>query len=532
MKYYLLTAALLMWTFVLYGNGNDKKNEMVDVTRYTYRLVLSDESDTVKGLADIELTLLKPCDSLYLDLRNAGSSGKGMRVGSVVTDSRSAGWKHRNDKLAIAVPENKRKGGDMTVSISWNGIPADGLIISRTKYGSRAFFSDHWPDRASHYLPCIDHPSEKAAIEFVIEAPRHYTVVAGGMLLEEREINADLKVTHWREDIPLPMKVTAFAAADFSVGSAGVVNGVPVTTYVYPENRDEGFSDYAVAVIPLEYYSGLIGPYPYRKLANIQSKTIFGGLENAGNIFYSESSVTGKGRSEGLIAHEIAHQWFGNSVTEADWHHIWLSEGFATYLTSMYWENKEGPERMKDEMRSARDRVLRTSQKMPSPVIDTTITDLMRLLGANSYQKGAWVLHMLRRHVGDDCFVKGLRLYYNRFQNLNALTSDLKNVMEEVSGMDLDNFFYQWLYVAGQPDLKIDWTVLPENRGAEITVTQMQDHLFTFPLDFEILTGEGKSRSVMMITERTTTMVVKTREAPSSIVADPDVKLLFREIKQ
>ena len=110
------------------------------------------------------------------------------------------------------------------------------------------------------------------------------------------------------------------------------------------------------------------------------------------------------------MAHEIAHQWFGNSVTENDWHHIWLSEGFATYLTAVYLEKTYGKEKLDETMKSARDRVIRFYLRSPRPVIDTTVTDLMRLLNANSYQKGAWVLHMLRRELGDDLFWKGMRL--------------------------------------------------------------------------------------------------------------------------
>ena len=127
--------------------------------------------------------------------------------------------------------------------------------------------------------------------------------------------------------------------------------------------------------------------------------------------FLCENSVTGKGRAEGLIAHETAHQWFGNSVTESDWHHIWLSEGFATYLTSVYLEKNYGRERLVEEMKTDRDQVIRFYLRSPRPVIDTTITNLMRLLSANSYQKGAWVLHMLRNELGDESFLERNELF-------------------------------------------------------------------------------------------------------------------------
>jgi aminopeptidase N len=320
-----------------------------------------------------------------------------------------------------------------------------------------------------------------------------------------------------------------FGAASFAVQLAGTFNNIPVWTWVFRENRLEGFNDYSVAVNALEFYSKLIGPYSYEKLANVQSKTIFGGLENAGCIFYSENSVTGQGKAESLIAHEVAHQWFGNSVTEKNWYHIWLSEGFATYLTTVYMEMNYGHRLLEERMKSDRDRVIRTFERSPAPVIDTTITDLMRLLGANSYQKGAWVLHMLRAELGEENFWKGIRLFYSRFRNGNALTKDLQRVMEEVSGTDLSQFFHQWLYVAGQPDLKIMTEPGSRKGRTDIVVEQTQNYLFTFDIDFLIKDAEGERTVTFPISQKITRVGVKALSG-AEIKPDPDVKLLFRNI--
>jgi aminopeptidase N len=324
-----------------------------------------------------------------------------MAVDSVVFSGCGIEWLHKEDEILVTPAKVLSKGSGGILKIVYHGIPADGLIISENKYKNRSFFSDNWPNRASNYIPCVDHPYDKASVDFIIIAPSHYEVVASGYLVEESHLQGDMKLTHWKEDVPLATKVMAFGAADFDVRLAGTAGSIPVWTYVFKENRQEGFYDYAVAVEPVRFYNELIGPYSYEKLANVQSKTIFGGLENAGCIFYSENSVTGKGKDEGLIAHEVAHQWFGNSVTESNWHHIWLSEGFATYLTSVYMEKTYGRERLAAEMKTDRDQVIRFYLRSPQPVIDTTITNLMRLLSPNSYQKGAWVLHMLRHKLGD-----------------------------------------------------------------------------------------------------------------------------------
>jgi aminopeptidase N len=239
--------------------------------------------------------------------------------------------------------------------------------------------------------------------------------------------------------------------------------------------------------------------------------------------------VTGQGKAESLLAHEIAHQWFGNSVTEADWHHIWLSEGFATYLTSVYMGKTYGKEKLIESMKSARDRVLSSYERSPGPVIDTTITDLMKLLNANSYQKGAWILHMLRQELGDESFWKGMRLFYERFRNNNALTRDFEKVMEEVSSKNLEYFFHQWLYVAGQPDLKITKETLKKNGYIDVVIEQKQDPLFTFQLDLAVKDSKGVRVVNVPVNDKITRVSIQA-EPDSEIVPDPDIKLLFRTI--
>jgi aminopeptidase N len=401
------------------------------------------------------------------------------------------------------------------------------LIISKNKYGNRTFFADNWPDRARNWIPCVDHPYDKATVDFIVTSPDHYEVVGSGYLVEESCMPKHTKLTHWREDVPLATKVMAIGVAPFAARLEGNVDGTPVWSWVFTENSKEGFHDYSVGLKPLEFYSRLIGPYPYEKLANVQSKTIFGGLENASCIFYSENSVTGKGNAENLMAHEIAHQWFGNSVSENDWHHIWLSEGFATYLTAVYQEKTYGKEKFDEAMKSARDQVLEFSSGSSKPVVDTTVTNLMKLLNPNSYQKGAWVLHMLRRELGDDLFWKGIRLFYESFRNKNALTNDLQKIMERVSKKDLGKFFNQWLFVGGQPDLKIT-TVPGETIGdTDLIIEQTQDYLFSFDIELLIKDLNGSFIIKVPVSDRITR---KTLNSASilEIKADPNINLLFR----
>ncbi len=523
----IITALLLFITVNLsasdrYHAGN------IDVLHYEFSISLSDSSDLIRGEALIRLVHTAAAGQVGLDLTGRDDDGRGMTVKQVNADDKNAEWEHTGDRLLVLLPGEKAEGDTSEIYISWYGVPADGLIISNNRHGNRTFFGDNWPDRARNWIPCIDHPSDKATVDFKVYAPARYKVVSNGFLYEESALPEGNKLTHWKEEIRIPTKVMVIGVAEFAVRLAGRAGDVNIWSWVFPEDREEGFYDYSVAVDPYTWYSEKIGPYAYEKLANVQSKTMFGGMENAGCIFYSERSVTGQGRAERLIAHEIAHQWFGNSVTEQDWHHIWLSEGFATYLTALYQGYKEGEAKLEDVMSVSRQRVIAYYNRNPSPVVDTTIFDFMKLLSTNSYQKGAWVLHMLKNKIGDDIFWEGLQTYYARYRNSNALTSDFKETMEEVSGMELDGFFYQWLFLSGHPVLDISWTYDDRRNELSVLVEQQQEgHIFEFPLELQIKGSPGERPEKVDITRTSQTFVFSTDKPPDNIIADPGVKLLF-----
>jgi len=518
--------------FVLYCIGVGAKdgytrNPNVDIIHYDFSISVSDTNNIIYGHTMITVDFTGIVNTIEFDLKNKGTDGKGMTIKNISFDAGSIKWVHSGSKISISLDEPAKKGSRGLFTIDYSGIPSDGLIISDNRYGRRTFFADNWPDRAHNWLPCIDHPYDKATVDFIVTSPDHYEVVGSGYLVEESCMAEHTKLTHWKEDVPLATKVMAIGIAPFATKLEGNVFGTPVWSWVFTENRKEGFYDYSVALKPLDFYSKLIGPYPYEKLANVQSKTIFGGLENAGCIFYAENSVTGRGNAENLMAHEIAHQWFGNSVTENDWHHIWLSEGFATYLTAFYQEKTYGKGKSDETMKSARDRVIGYYIRSPRPVVDTTVTDLMKLLNANSYQKGAWVLHMLRNKIGNDLFWKGMRLYYEEYRDKNALTSDFKNVMEKVSNKDLGQFFKQWLFTAGQPDLQITTTPGEKKGFTDLIIEQKQEYLFSFDIELQIKDSKGSYILKIPVSDRITRKNIRS-EKVTEIIPDPNINLLFR----
>ncbi len=449
-----------------------------------------------------------------------------MEVTSVMEDGLPASYEHQDNKLMIwptASDANRT-----TFTISYGGFPERGLVIDTTKFGERSFFGDNWPNLARHWLPSVDHPYDKASIEFRITAPDHYDVVATGEKIEESNLDNGTKLTIYKEPAPVAMKVVTIGVTKFASRLLDEIDGIPVSAWVYPENRLEGFSDYGVSTKVLKYFIDHIGPYSYAKLANMQAKTQWGGLENAGTIAYFENSVTGKNEVEALIAHEIAHQWFGNSASENDWNHVWLSEGFATYFAILYQESVYGDEKRKEELALDRKQIIDYYQKNPSPIVDPSIKDPLKVLSTNTYQKGGWVLHMLRHTLGDETFWKGIRAYYKKYQNSNAMTADFQKVMEEISGQDLNVFFQQWIFTKGYPEIKWSWKY--KKGKVIIGLEQVQEHhVFNFPLEIEIKTSEKSAISTVQLSTKKKSFEIEVNSEPTKVHLDPNAWLLFEE---
>ncbi|MGZ3912473.1 MAG: M1 family metallopeptidase [Flavisolibacter sp.] len=508
--------------------------QTIDVQHYSFAIDLNDASDTITGRTTIQVRFLNETDRFYLDL-GLFSGGTGMKVDKV-TMSAPGGEQSLvfgpegggEQRLYISLPQPSRKEEEKTFTISYHGKPKDGLIISRNKFGDRTFFADNWPNRAHQWIPCNDRPDDKASFEFLVTAPAQYSVVSNGEKTEERMLGHDLKRTHWKEAVPLSTKVMVIGVARFGIREfSGGPAGIPVSGWLYPQDSSKGFYDYGVAPAILNYFSGYIGPFPYNKLANVQSTTIFGGMENASAIFYSEESVTGTRKWEDVMAHEIAHQWFGDMVSEKSFAHLWLSEGFATYMTDLYIEKNYGRDSAVRRLKKEREDVRHFAAATDRPVVDST-TDLMSLLNANSYQKGGWVLHMLRQELGDSLFRKTIQAYYQQYKGGNAETRDFEAVAEKVSGKDLKGFFDQWLYGPGIPELNISYSI----RGKEvwIRIEQTQKSVFRFPLEVGMKDAQGKGLTrVLQVGDRVSSFRLNTGKNWKTLRFDPECHLLYGE---
>ena len=520
---------IILFLLVLFSCGLLHAQE-IDVLHYEYRLTLSDHTDEIAGEAAITIRFRNVTDRFTLDLASK-TGGKGMTVKQILAPVKIRSYDHKDDRLQIFFSSPAVTEDTFTFYISYAGVPADGLIISKNKFGERTFFADNWPNRARHWIPCNDRPDDKASVDFYVGVPRHFQVISNGLLQNdtaagewETEALNKGRYYHWRETTPIPTKVMVIGAARFAVKEfEDSPANIPVSAWVYPQDSAKGFYDYALAVPILKFFQDYIGPYPYAKLANVQSKTIFGGMENASCIFYSEASVTGKRTAEALIAHEIAHQWFGNSATEKHFSHLWLSEGFATHMTNVYLEHIYGKDTVKERLKNDRDKIISFLKRNPLPVVDST-SELMDLLNANSYQKGGWVLRMIQAKVGDDNFRQIIRNYYENFAGTNATTKDLQLTVARVTGENWQSFFDQWLYRPTVPRLTVSWT---QTAGKVKITVEQKGELYNLPLEFKVVMQDGRS-FLKKETMHNQTMVIDafTEGKVKEIIFDPEVKLL------
>jgi len=509
----------------------------VDVEHYRFELTLTDESDRIDGRATVVVRFTASgVTELALDLATLDGSGRGMRVQRVHADGTPLGFEHVADVLRIRLSEPRRPGTRLAVTVEYSGEPAAGLHVGPNRYGDRTFFSDNWPNRARQWLPTVDHPYDKATSEMLVTAPAHYQVVSNGLLVEATDGGDGTRLTHWRQSVPIATWLYVLGVARFAVQQVDDLGGKPIQTWVYRQDRDAGFFDFAVPTKEtLEFYSDRVGPFAYEKLANITSPVTGGGMEAASAIMYHEDSVTGERtvRWRNVIIHEIAHQWWGNAVTEADWDDVWLSEGFATYFTLLFIEHAYGRDEFVAGLRSSAERVFEQYAADPGyRIVHDGLTDMSRVSSAATYQKGSWILHMLRSEMGDEAFWSGIRAYYAEHMNGNATTADFREAMEEASGLDLGTYFEQWLYQGGNPRLEGWWEYDPSSRSIQVELNQTQSDGPTYELSLELGIYAGGSALPVSIESvrldaRFHRFVIPVDVEPSDVTLDPRTRLLF-----
>ncbi|MEE9270545.1 MAG: M1 family metallopeptidase, partial [Candidatus Krumholzibacteria bacterium] len=387
-----------------------------------------------------------------------------------------------------------------------------------------------------YWIPCLDHPNEMQTTEMIITTAANNEVISNGRLLSRKE-NSDGTVTfHWLQDKPHVAYLISLIVGEFHV-EQDTWRGKPILYYVPRKHRDDVKRTFGNTVRMLEHFSTITGvEYPWDKYAQTCAEGFGGGMENTsattmgtGVLHDERAHIDYSG--DGLIAHELAHQWFGDLVTCKDWSHLWLNEGFASFMTPVWYEYDRGKDEYDYSIYGSMQRAISGGKERP--VVDRRYEEPRDMFDSRAYPKGASILHMLRRRVGDEMFWRSVKRYLTEHAHQPVETSDFRKAFEQVTGRSLERFFFDWTERPGAPSLDIRYEWIEEDKLAEITVKQTQeDEAFHFPLEIEFhFDDTGPARLRRMMTEKEARLLFPLPKHPTMVLIDPHDAVL-KEIKE
>jgi aminopeptidase N len=502
-------------------------------THYLVNITLDDQLSEIKSASvRINLTTVQPMREFDVDFGD-------LTVDRVTLNGLTYTFLRRNGKLHFDLPQAASPGDPYILEFFYHGKPKDGLIFTKDRDGRPAVIGDNWPDRVHYWIPVLDHPSAKATVTFNITAPAGQEVVANGRLDHVETTATGQRTWTYSEGVPIPPYCMIIGVGQFAKIDSLRRAPTPLSYYVPLSERPLAAKGFAPAIPSVEFFTAKVAPYPYEKLALIVGATRYGGMENSSaivftsNLFSRSPSVDMSAAYPAvpfdnvtLIAHEIAHQWFGDSVTESTWSDLWLSEGFATYFAGLFVQRNESEAAFQRYMRDAATKVFEYEKKKRVPIFDRDTEDLMELLNANNYQKGAWVLHMLRSDLGDEVFFRGIREYYESHKGSVASTEDLRRALEEASGKELSGFFARWVYDAGHPQYELKWYWLGK-KELRLVLSQFQlGNAFLDPVHITVSTAKAKRDLVLNPTGKLFIQRIPLGDKPVKIDFDPHNTLL------
>ncbi len=489
----------------------------IDVLHYDIHMTVFPETKSISGHATVRIKELEKIhDSFCLYLEN-------FQIDTVKMNGAAVKPFYDGKRLFINSDANRDTN---LVQVYYHGKPVNdghgGFWFSQEYVFTigQGLYTDP-PSTLRYWVPSHDVPADKATADFFITVPGNMQVIANGVL--QGMTDKEDKITyHWRERKPMAPYLFAIACGEFSSWKENYVSitgdTIPLEYYVYPEDETMAREDWKNLSKMMLFFESFISPYPFDRYSMVELP-MRGAMEHQTMTSYAAALITGDHRYDYIVAHELAHHWFGNMVTCGDWRDIWLNEGFATYCEALYFESIEGAGKRQQYMDNYADMVFQEESRLgPFPIYNPDY-----LWGATVYQKGAWILHMLRWTMGEKNFKTVLSTWIRRFAFGHAVTSDFQDLCEEVWGRDLDWFFQQWVYKAGHPELDVGWDYVQQSDNDFIvTLNIRQKNVFVLPLEIEIISKDGPQRDTVRVCEKNQQFFINVMEKPQDLVVDPD----------
>lgn len=500
----------------------------------------------VESTATLEMTALRPVSLVSLDA--VGFQTRDVSVSRANAPPSPARHTHDGNTLNVYFDTPLSAAESVTVTVRYSvDDPRSGLhFFAPSDENPEApwqLWSQGQDIENRHWIPCFDHPGERQTSELIVTADSKFQVLSNGRLVETLPApQPGRTVTHWVQDKPhvsylITLVVGQFARID------DTWRGVPVSYWVPESRKDDARHVFAKTPAMLDFFSDKIGvKYPWDKYVQVCCFDYGGGMENTSattlgeNALFNQRSALDTS-SDDLIAHELAHQWWGDYLTCREWAHLWLNEGFASYFEALWGEHDLGWDEFQYDLFGKAHAAIDGARE--KPVVDRRYANPGEMFDSRSYPKGAWILHMIRCRLGDDLFWQALNRYCTRYALQCVETDHLRLVLEELTGQSWERFFYDWTQRPDSPAIDVSYQWDESARVLNVTVRQTQGmpkdpakeqpaEPFHFPLTLEFSVDPDRPVSCLHdVTQRETTFSVPLPRNPAMIRVDPNQTVLL-----
>jgi aminopeptidase N len=494
------------------------------------------KAKSFKARATLDVAALRDVESIQLNA--VGFDLRDLTIERFDGSPTPCDFDNDGEHITLSLPEPLAAGQKMTIQMDYTiKDPPSGLSFFAPSEDDTEAPYLVWSQGESitnrYWVPCFDHPDEMQTTEIVCTVDEPNTVLSNGRLVEEKKNSDGTKTYHWLQDKPHVAYLMTLVVGEF-FRKTEEWRGKPVSYYVRHKFKDQIDNSFHNTRAMLDYFSDKIGvEYPWDKYAQVCCYNFGGGMENTSATTLTESTLHDDRAhldddSDGLVAHELAHQWWGDLLTCRDWAHIWLNEGFASYFEALWDEKNLG----QDEFSYNMDRKAEAARNggKEKPIVYYDYGDPDEQFDSRAYPKGAWVLHMLRRKLGDEDFWKSINAYCKKFSHKTVETSDLRRAIEDVTGQSLGRFFHDWTERPGHPEVKVRYKWIAEDRMASVDVEQTQkDPAFYFPLTIAFTFGASDPpfRVTHEMTEKKDKFFIPLAKRPTMVRIDPDQAVLM-----
>ncbi len=512
------------------------RDRKFDVEHLRIDVALDFEQGTIRG------TVTHRIRPFLDDLTEVELDCAELEVSRVTADGARCRFVLENAKLRATLPAAARKGKPLEIAVEYSGSPRRGLYFITPSEERPDRVVHAWTqgqDEDSHYwFPCFDYPNEKQTTEVVATVPEGFQVLSNGSLVKRtRDARGATETWHWRLDVPHVAYLVTLVAGRFEIFETKW-RDVPVTYWSLPGMMSDVRRTLGRTPRMMTHFSKRTGvPYPYPQYAQVFVQDfIFGGMENTSATTLTDTAIVTREAAreywmDGLVAHELAHQWFGDWVTCRDWSHGWLNEGFATYMETVWKRELDGlDEEAYYRVGEQAAYLDEDGRQYRRPIVCNDYHDPIEVFDRHLYQKGACVLHMLAEELGDELFWECIRRYLERHARGSVMTEDLRRVIEDVTGRNLEWFFDQWVFHGGHPELEVK---AQERRGqlllrvAQKQTVDAMTPLFRFKVAVRAETDEGSVEQTFEVDQAAQTLVLDLPGRLKWVALDAGAHLLW-----